>query len=277
MKKKYQILPQFTAILPQNSGNKGSKPNVNDLFSSICGERPSFDEFKAYCKQHLRLSPRQHKKYIIALWNDMEDCRWLKKNGQPAKNWRTLVNAHNGILISKYNIQRIEKRNVETYMPYYSVETSDEEYPENGRRYICYTDGSCDNVHSRAGGSAYIIIKDGEITKMKSRGMLNTTNNRMELLAIISAVNSCPERACIDVYTDSKYSIWVLTGRTAPKYSNADLYELFKKCSAHVEGVRFHWVKGHDGNKYNEMADDMAYGAYCAICDEYHIEKMSRH
>ena len=57
---------------------------------------------------------------------------------------------------------------------------------------------------------------------------------------------------------------------------NGDLYELYKKCSASVKGVRFHWVKGHDGNRYNEMADDMAYGAYCSICDEYNIEKARR-
>lgn len=273
--KKNKDLQQYTSKLAQNQVKKTPTVTENDLFSANYGEHPSFDEFKTYCKQHLRLSPRKHKEYIIALWNDMQDCRWLKKNGKPAKSWQSLVNAHNGILIGKYNIQRTERRSSETHMPFYNIETSDEEYPENGKHYICYTDGSCDNLRSRAGGSAYIIIKDGEITKMKCRGMLNTTNNRMELLAIISAVNSCPEGSCIDVYTDSKHSIWFLTQEHMPKI-NGDLYELYKKCSAPVEGVRFHWVKGHDGNRYNEMADDMAYGAYCSICDEYNIEKARR-
>ncbi len=252
--------------------------SARDLFSCayVMGEHPSFGEFKKYCRLHLRLSVREHKEYIIALWNDMEDCRWLKKNGKPAKDWRTLVNVHNGILLRKYNIQRKERKDPNTYMPYFGLETAEEEYPENGRHYVCYTDGSCDNVKSKAGGSAYIIIKDGEIVKMKSHGSPSTTNNRMELLAIISAVNSCPDNACVDVYTDSKYCIYVLSKKTAPQI-NKDLYELFKKCSAHVEGVRFHWVKGHNGDKYNEMADDMAYGAYCDICDEYHFKKMTRH
>lgn len=98
----------------------------------------------------------------------------------------------------------------------------------------------------------------------------------MELLAIISAVNACPDGAFIDIYTDSQYCILVLSKSYKPK-KNPDLYELYKKCVAHVGGVRFHWVKGHDGNTYNELADQLAYGAYCGVCDQYNIEKTKRH
>ena len=143
--------------------------------------------------------------------------------------------------------------------------------------YVAYTDGSCDNNSAtKAGGSAYVLIKDGEVVRVKNHSQLNTTNNRMELLAIISAVNACPDGACIDVYTDSKYSILTLEKSYKPCI-NGDLWELYQKLSRHVAGVRLHWVKGHNGDHYNEMADEMAYGAYCEICDKYGIKKSNRH
>lgn len=49
------------------------------------------------------------------------------------------------------------------------------------------------------------------------------------------------------------------------------------KCSAQLAGIRFHWVKGHNGNKYNEQVDELAYGAYCDICDLHNITKNPRH
>ena len=152
-----------------------------------------------------------------------------------------------------------------------------DEFTDNGMHYIAYTDGSCDNNSFRkAGGSAYVLIKDGEVVRVKNHGQLNTTNNRMELLAIISAVNACQDGACVDVYTDSKYSILTLEKTYKPDI-NGDLWELYKKNSRHVAGVRLHWVKGHNGDHYNEMVDEMAYGAYCEICDKYGIKKSNRH
>ena len=57
-------------------------------------------------------------------------------------------------------------------------------------KYEAYTDGSCDNLSPYGeGGSAYIILKDGIIIKESKKGFVGTTNNRMEMLAIISAVN----------------------------------------------------------------------------------------
>ena len=143
--------------------------------------------------------------------------------------------------------------------------------------YVCYTDGSCDNIsEEHAGGAAYIILKNGKIIKEKNHGQLHTTNNRMELLAIISAVNSCPPGAFVDIYTDSQYCILVLSNQKLPK-KNPDLYKLYVKCSAQLAGIRFHWVKGHNGNKYNEQVDELAYGAYCDICDLHNITKNPRH
>jgi hypothetical protein len=65
-------------------------------------------------------------------------------------------------------------------------------------KYEAYTDGSCDNLSPYGeGGSAYIILKDGIIIKESKKGFVGTTNNRMEMLAIISAVKSVPKGATL--------------------------------------------------------------------------------
>ena len=126
--------------------------------------------------------------------------------------------------------------------------------------YHVYTDGSCDNVHTKVGGSGYIILKDGNVVKMKNKGFYPTTNNRMELLAIISALNSLPEKSDAIVFTDSKYCIRVLDGYQHEK--NQDLIGLFIKIRKPLGKVFFQWVKGHNGNEYNEMADELAFSAF---------------
>lgn len=79
---------------------------------------------------------------------------------------------------------------------------------ETNLKYEAYTDGSCDNISPYGeGGSAYIILKDGVIIKESKKGFVGTTNNRMEMLAIISAVKSVPKGATLTVYTDSQYCI----------------------------------------------------------------------
>lgn len=69
---------------------------------------------------------------------------------------------------------------------------------ETNLKYEAYTDGSCDNISPYGeGGSAYIILKDGVIIKESKKGFVGTTNNRMEMLAIISAVKSVPKGALL--------------------------------------------------------------------------------
>lgn len=130
--------------------------------------------------------------------------------------------------------------------------------------YDCYTDGSCNNLSSnKEGGAAYIVLLDGKEVVRKSRALAHTTNNRAEMLAIISAVNYCPIGADIVVHTDSKYSIFSFATRKRVKEGtkNADLIHLYRKVAAQ-KYVTFDWVKGHDGNEYNEIADQMANGEY---------------
>ncbi len=240
---------------------------INYKQPSVCV--PTHEEFDAYAKG------RGWDDWSNELWAEMEKTHWLKNNGESPKDWKAMVNSRNAIVMKRFGKTKsdIKKGAREKTI----INEIEEEFPDNGMHYTAYTDGSCDNLSKeRAGGSAYIILKDGEILKMKNHGQLNTSNNRMELLAIISAVNACPDGAYVDIYTDSQYCILVLSKSYKPK-KNPDLYELFKKCAAHVAGVRFHWVKGHNGNKYNELADELAYGAYCDICDQYNIEKTKRH
>lgn len=240
---------------------------INYKQPSVCV--PTREEFDAYAKG------RGWDDWSNELWAEMEKTHWLKNNGESPKDWKAMVNSRNAIVMKRLGKTKsdIKKGAKEKTI----INEIDEEFPDNGLHYVAYTDGSCDNLSKeRAGGAAYVILKDGEIAKMKNHGQLNTSNNRMELLAIISAVNACPDGAFIDIYTDSQYCILVLSKSYKPK-KNPDLYELYKKCVAHVGGVRFHWVKGHDGNTYNELADQLAYGAYCDICDQYNIEKTKRH
>ena len=240
---------------------------INYKQPSVCV--PTREEFDAYAKG------REWNDWSNELWAEMEKIHWLKNNGESPKDWKAMVNSRNAIVMKRFGKTKsdIKKGAKEKTI----INEIDEEFPDNGLHYVAYTDGSCDNLSKeRAGGSAYVILKDGEIVKMKNHGQLNTSNNRMELLAIISAVNACPDGSFIDIYTDSQYCILVLSKSYKPK-KNPDLYELYKKCVAHVGGVRFHWVKGHDGNTYNELADQLAYGAYCDICEQYNIEKTKRH
>lgn len=133
--------------------------------------------------------------------------------------------------------------------------------------YICYTDGSCDNMsYHKAGGAAYIVVNTatGEIEKVKTHHCLHTTNNRMEMLAILSAVNACPKGSTIEIRTDSQYSIkmfantkWVI--REGVK--NPDLIRKYRDC-AKGKKVILTWVKGHNGDNMNEQADCLAFGAY---------------
>lgn len=69
-------------------------------------------------------------------------------------------------------------------------------------------------------------------------------------------------------YSDGQYAIstFIRGGK-----KNKDLIEMFYKCTKHIKHLRFHWVKGHNGDKYNEMADDLAFSAYREICEEYKI------
>ena len=124
------------------------------------------------------------------------------------------------------------------------------------KKYVAYTDGSADNLNTRRGGAAYIIIQDNEIVYEASKKFKNTTNNRMEMLAIISAVNHVPEHSELTVYSDSQYAINVFNGKWKPKI-NKDLIDLYHKVAIN-KTIILKWIKGHSGNKYGDYVDKLA-------------------
>ena len=130
------------------------------------------------------------------------------------------------------------------------------------KSYVAYTDGSNDNNNpKRPAGAAYVVLDcDGKELHRASKGFLNKTNNYVELMAIISAVNWIPQGASVVVYSDSQYAINVLSGHYRPK-ANIDLVNMFFEVSRGKE-VFFQWVKGHNGNKWNEIVDKMANAEY---------------
>lgn len=130
------------------------------------------------------------------------------------------------------------------------------------KKFIAYTDGSNNNRDPRRpAGAAYVILdENGNELHRASKGFLGKTNNEMELLAIISAVNWVPEGASVIVHSDSLYSINVLSGRMAAR-KNLRLIDLYKHVSRGKD-VRFQWVKGHDGNRWNEICDKLANEEY---------------
>jgi ribonuclease HI len=134
-----------------------------------------------------------------------------------------------------------------------------------------YTDGGCSG-NPGPGGWAYVaLVGDGR--KSMSGFEANTTNNKMELTAVIRAIGDIAgtdewKNADLHVYTDSQYvqkgiTVWI-TGwirngwKTASKQPVKN-QELWRELKALVEKtrVRWEWVRGHVGNEYNELCDAM--------------------
>ena len=132
---------------------------------------------------------------------------------------------------------------------------------------IIYTDGAATG-NPGPGGFGTVLLS-GKFKKELSGGFRKTTNNRMELLAVIEGINAMKKPGMsITVYSDSKYVVdsvekgwvfgWVKKGFKGKK--NADLWKRFLEVNA-KHNVKFVWVKGHAGNHYNEICDQLAVAA----------------
>ena len=121
-----------------------------------------------------------------------------------------------------------------------------------------YTDGSCLG-NPGPGGWAAIILDTNDPDKTPSRIKGNcpdTTNNRMELLAVIEGIANTPSDRKIKVYSDSKYVVDTLNKNWKRK-ANLDLWEKLDQ-QIHNRNIEYIWIKGHANNTHNEEADNIA-------------------
>lgn len=135
-----------------------------------------------------------------------------------------------------------------------------------------YTDGACSGNPGPGGWGAILMF--GEHKKELSGGEKSTTNNRMELTAVIRGLEALKEPCVVELYSDSKYVIDALQKGWAKGWRargwvkadkkpalNPDLWErLLELCATHT--VNLHWVKGHADNPNNNRCDELAVGEW---------------
>ena len=136
------------------------------------------------------------------------------------------------------------------------------------KQVIIYTDGACSGNPGPGGWGAVLRYNGKE--KEISGGEAMTTNNRMELTAVISALRALKEPCAVELYSDSRYVIDALSKGWAYGWRkkgwiksdkkpalNPDLWgELLDLCAVHE--MSYHWVKGHAENEYNNRCDALA-------------------
>ena len=131
-----------------------------------------------------------------------------------------------------------------------------------------YTDGACSGNPGPGGWAAILMV--GDVKKELCGGDASTTNNRMELMAVIKGLEALTRPCAVDVYSDSAYVVnafkqnwigkWVANGwRNSAKaeVANVDLWKELLKLTAKHE-VNFIKVKGHSTNEFNNRCDELA-------------------
>jgi ribonuclease HI len=137
----------------------------------------------------------------------------------------------------------------------------------NNKQVEIFTDGSCLGNPGPGGWAALLRYKGKN--KLISGQEIETTNNRMELTAVIAALKGLKETCQIELYTDSKYVMdgaqqwmvnWKAKGWMRTKnepVKNVDLWQTLDKLLTQHQ-IKWHWVKGHSGHVENELVDDEA-------------------
>lgn len=133
-----------------------------------------------------------------------------------------------------------------------------------------YTDGACSGNPGPGGWGAILRYNGHE--KELSGGAAETTNNRMEMMAVIEALRALKKRSRVELYTDSQYvkqgiedwlNGWKAKGWKTSNKKPVKNQDLWMEIDALVgqHDISFHWVRGHDGHPENERADALARAA----------------
>lgn len=124
-----------------------------------------------------------------------------------------------------------------------------------------YTDGAYSPLRN-AGGIGIVFVKDNKKIYEFNKKIVDTTNNRCELLAVIYALNSISKNIDnIIIYSDSQYVIGCIT-KDWKRKKNVEYWNLFdkkyKQAQSFCDNIEFRWVKGHESNEFNNIADKLA-------------------
>jgi ribonuclease HI len=130
-----------------------------------------------------------------------------------------------------------------------------------------YTDGACSGNPGPGGWGA--LLRYGEVEKELSGGERDTTNNRMEMMAVIMALESLKTPCRVSLYSDSKYVLdgiekwlpnWKRSGWKTASRTPVKNAELWKRLDEAIKrhSISWHWVKGHAGHVENERVDALA-------------------
>jgi ribonuclease HI len=132
---------------------------------------------------------------------------------------------------------------------------------------VIHTDGACSGNPGPGGWG--VILEFGKTKKEMKGGESHTTNNRMELMAAITALETLKKPCRVDLYTDSQYvrngimtwiKGWKKNGWKTSDKKPVKNVELWQRLDAALgeHDVKWHWVKGHNGHDLNERADELA-------------------
>jgi ribonuclease HI len=131
-----------------------------------------------------------------------------------------------------------------------------------------YTDGACSG--NPGPGGYGVILKSGSHQREISAGFRKTTNNRMELRAVIEGLRLLKEPCQVIVYSDSKYLVDAVQKGWARRWQKNNWYRNVREKALNTDlwitllemlenhQVKFHWVRGHDGHPENERCDQLA-------------------
>ena len=134
-----------------------------------------------------------------------------------------------------------------------------------------YTDGACKGNPGPGGWAAVLLVKDPPAKKVIQGGQLQTTNNQMEIKAIIEGIKALKMPSKVNIYSDSNYVVqgatewldgwrknnWKTSSKKPVK--NVELWkELDNLLSTKGHDVTFYWIKAHNGHQENEEADSIA-------------------